>query len=242
MFRVYPLKFGEVVEPEARIFYLGDCSKTIRLFNYFFLLEGAGGPILVDVGVSKPDADRFNPAMLQTAEDDPVARMREHGVEPSEVRRVIATHLHWDHFGPLVKLLPQATVFVQEAELAMVLDPPHPWFAKFTYDDIIRELVAEGRFCALNGDAEVMPGVSVMHTGGHTFGSQAVVVDTRAGRAVLTGDVCFTYRNLEEDRPGGFNSNLVECFSGLAKIRNAGQIIVPSHDPDVLRRHGGGIG
>ncbi|MGC8863929.1 MAG: N-acyl homoserine lactonase family protein [Armatimonadota bacterium] len=241
VYEIHPLKVGEVVEPEPRIFYLGDCSKTIRLGNFFFLITGEGQNILVDTGVTKSDGDRFNPSMLQRPDEDPLVQLAQRGVEPDSIRIVIASHLHWDHVSPVVDKLRGAKVCVNPRELEMVLSPPHPWFAQFVYRDVIDRLLDEGRILeTLDGD-EVAPGVRILATPGHTFGGQSVVVDTAQGRAVITGDVCFTYRNLEEDIPGGFNCNLVECFASLARIRAAADIVLPSHDLALLEKFPDGV-
>ena len=236
MYTIYPLKVGNIVEPEPRIFYLGDCDKTVALGNFFFLVKGEGRNLLVDTGVTKADGDRFNPSVAQRPEEDPFAQLARHGVELESIEIVIATHLHWDHVSPAVLRMPNAKVYVDPRELGMVLSPPHPWFAQFVYGKVIERLLAEGRFVETHDGDEVAPGVRILSTPGHTFGGQSVVVETARGRAVITGDVCFTYRNLDEDIPGGFNCNLVECFTSLARIREVADIVLPSHDLELLER------
>lgn len=235
------MSVGETIEPEPRIFYLGDCDKTIRLFTYFYLLRSSEQTVLVDSGVAKPDGDIFNPGLNQPAELDPMRQLEARGVEPRDVDAIILTHLHWDHFAPHVEQFTNAELYVNARELDVTLSPPHPWFQRFIYLDLVRKMHSAGRWHVVEGDEEVMPGISVMHTGGHTAGSQAVIVQTGSGPVVLTGDVCFTYRNLEEDVPGGFNSSVMECFSGLEKIRRIGGIVLPSHDPLVLTRYPDGV-
>ena len=234
------MSIGETVEPEPRIFYLGDCEKTIRLFTFFYLVQDEDRTVLVDTGVAQED-NAFNAGLVQPPELHPIRQLEARGVKPDDVDAVILTHLHWDHFAPHVERFTNAQVYVNAKELDVALNPPHPWFGKFIYQDTVRKMHVEGKLHVLNGDQEVLPGISVMQTGGHTAGGQSVIVQTASGPAVLTGDVCFTYRNLEEDVPGGFNSNLMECFSGLEKIRRIGGIVMPSHDPLLLERYPDGI-
>ncbi len=241
MYEIYPLKVGDIVEPEARIFYLGDCSRTIALGNFFFLIRGDGRNILVDTGVTKADGDRFNPTAVQRPEDDPFAQLAKHSVEPESIEIVIATHLHWDHVSPTILRMPNAKLYVSPREIDMVLNPPHPWFAKFVFDEVIDQLIRDRRIVETSDGDGIAPGISVMSTPGHTFGGQSVVVETAQGKAVITGDVCFTYRNLEEDVPGGFNCNLVECFSSLQRIRDAADIVLPGHDPKMLEMFPKGV-
>lgn len=241
MYRIYPLKVGDAVEPEPRIFYLGDCEKTIAIGNFFFLVKGESRNILVDTGVTKADGDRFNPSMIQRPEDEPFAHLARHGVDPESIEIVIATHLHWDHVSPTILRMPNAKLYVSPREIEMVLDPPHPWFGRFVYNEVIDRLLREKRIVETNDGDEVAPGISILSTPGHTFGGQSVVVETARGRAVITGDVCFTYRNLEEDVPGGFNYNLIECFSSLQRIRDTADVVLPGHDPGMLERFRRGV-
>jgi len=85
----------------------------------------------------------------------------------------------------------------------------------------------------IDGDAEPLPGVEVLLLGGHTLGSQAVVVQTEKGPLVLTGDVAITPRNLREDLPIGYNCDLLACFRGLARIRQLGGAVITGHDPEL---------
>lgn len=241
MYTIHPLKVGDIVEPEPRIFYLGDCSRTIALGNFFFLIRGHGRNILVDTGVTKADGDRFNPSAVQKPEDDPFAQLAVYGVDLESIEIVIASHLHWDHVSPTILRMPNAKLYVSPREIDMVTNPPHPWFGRFVYREVIDQLIAEKRVVETNDGDEVAPGINILSTPGHTFGGQSAVVQTQSGRAIVTGDVCFTYRNLEEDIPGGFNFSLVECFSSLRKIREAADIVLPGHDLKMLEAYPNGV-
>ena len=74
-------------------------------------------------------------------------------------------------------------------------------------------------------------------TGGHTPGHQSVAIDTKEGRVIIAGDVIFTYCNLEEDIPVGLTTSVEECLLAMRRIREEGDIILPSHDPKVLRKY-----
>ena len=123
----------------------------------------------------------------------------------------------------------------------MVSNPPHPWFAQFVYAEVLDRLIREKRIVETHDGEEIAPGIAVMSTPGHTFGGQSALVRTSRGTAVIAGDVCFTYRNLEEDRPGGFNCNLVDCFASLARIRQVGGIVLPGHDLRMLDLYPDGV-
>ena len=244
MYKIYPLKVAEAIEPEPRIFYLGDCSNTIKLYTYFWLIKGEGRTILVDTGFSFEDGRTINPGIKQTKDEHPLFQLKKQNVEPGNVTDVIITHIHWDHLSSVIDNFINAKIYVQEKDIKYVLNPPHPWFSKFVFIETIKKLTSDfkKRVYLISGDKEIIPGIFVFLVGGHTPGSQAVKIKTDSGDAVITGDVVFTYRNIENDIPVGFNSNLEECFLAMKRIRNEADIILPNHDPDILTRYGDEIG
>lgn len=234
VYRVTSLCFGRSIEPEARIYFLGDPERTVTLKYRFTLVRGSGRTILVDTGCDQADGEVFNPDMGQTEEMRPLNLLRKAGVEPSQVTDIIFTHLHWDHCSPLVKAFPGANLYVQRKELGAIVDPPHPWFAAHAFDELVRSFLHKNRdtLTIIDGDAEPLPGVKVLLLGGHTLGSQAVVVQTEEGPLALTGDVAITPRNLREDLPVGYNCDLLACFRGLKRIRQLGGAVITGHDPE----------
>jgi len=112
--------------------------------------------------------------------------------------------------------------------------PPHPWFAAFYNAQIVKRLDGDlrSRLELIDGDAEILPGLRLIWTGGHTPGSQAVYLPTSLGRTTcLTGDVCILQRHVTEDMPIGVFSNLVEVYQAVARFRREADAIVPNHDP-----------
>ena len=243
MYKIYPMKVAESIEPEPRIFYLGDCDKKIRLYTYSWLIKGEGKVILVDTGFGFEDGKTVNPGIKQAGDEHPLYQLKRRNVKPEEVSDLIITHLHWDHLSATIDNFTNAKIYVQEKDIKYVLNPPHSWFSRFVFLDTVKKLTSDfkRRLHLMNGEREILPGISVFLTGGHTPGSQAVKIKTNSGNAILTGDVVFTYRNIEEDIPVGFNSNLEECFLVMRRIRNQADIILPNHDPAVLTKYGSEI-
>jgi len=155
------------------------------------------------------------------------------------VTGVILTHGHWDHFSPTIESFTQAEIFIQERELMCLVSPPHQWFSQFVFKKLVSHLQDKwkARVHLVKGEEKVLPGIKVFWTGGHTPGHQSVMVETEKGKVILTGDVVMTYRNLKEDIPPGFNSNLEECFLAMRRIRKENGIVFPGHDPGVLGKY-----
>jgi len=141
-----------------------------------YLVVHPGGVLLLDTGMgSHPDVDaRYQPRRvpLQGA----LARL---GLGLADITLVANCHLHFDHCGgnPLLAGRP---FLVQAAELAA---------ARGVADYTLPELVDPPgtRWEVLEGEAEVLDGVLVVPTPGHTDGHQSLVVRGRDGVVVVAG-------------------------------------------------------
>jgi glyoxylase-like metal-dependent hydrolase (beta-lactamase superfamily II) len=90
------------------------------------------------------------------------------------------------------------------------------------------------------GETEIAPGLTAVEVGGHSPGQQILLVDTAAGRLVLTSDAVHLYEELEQARPFGVLADLEEMYLGFETIKRLGAqpgtTVVPGHDPEVTRR------
>ncbi|MDQ1317492.1 MAG: hypothetical protein QG588_1144, partial [Candidatus Poribacteria bacterium] len=89
-------------------------------------------------------------------------------------------------------------------------------------------------------DEEIMPGIKTFWLGCHSVCSQGIAVQTKHGIAVFTGDVVYKYRNIEENNPIGW-ADADECRNSMQLIQDVADIVIPSHDPELLRRFPDGI-
>jgi glyoxylase-like metal-dependent hydrolase (beta-lactamase superfamily II) len=104
---------------------------------------------------------------------------------------------------------------------------------------MVRE-VYKGRVRFHDGDAELAPGLSLHRIGGHTRGMQAVRIRTRVGWIVLASDASHLYANMNETRPFPIVYDvprLVEGYRRLRELADAPGLVVPGHDPLVMRRY-----
>ena len=144
---------------------------------FIWTIDHPGGRVLVDTGMidSSPEVDDFNP--IPHPENI-----------PRDVAFVINTHLHFDHCGGN-RLFPGVPIHVQARELAD---------ARSLEEYTIREWVDfdGATYVEHEGEAEVLPGIRLLPTPGHTAGHQVVVVETGDGPNVIGGDVGYSFREL----------------------------------------------
>jgi N-acyl homoserine lactone hydrolase len=159
-----------------------------RLPVYVHVIDHPDGRVLVDTGMTQ-----LHPAV---ADMDPrLTPLSEQDVDLASIDIVVNTHLHFDHCGGN-HLFAGRPIYVQRQELDDALGPE-----EYT----IREWVeAPGvEYVPVEGELELLPGVRIVPTPGHTRGSQVVVVETDTRPIVIAGDTVVFHAELDEPRTEG---------------------------------------
>ena len=240
---ITPLCFGEFPVFEKSTFtYLRNAGEKIRAPILGWLIRSGGDAILVDTGPSSPElAEGRHTRIQRSAEQAPASAVRAAGVDPDRLKLVILSHLHWDHCYNL-ESFPAARFLVQAEELREAVDPVPsqrsayevgipgrrpPWMAAFDRLETIR------------GDVEVAPGVSTVMLPGHTPGLQGVLVQTAAGRYLIASDALPLAENLGTQDSGpvalALHTDVATCFRSFERMRAVADVILPSHDLEVLK-------
>jgi N-acyl homoserine lactone hydrolase len=181
------------VEPDAIVrLHLGQLwlsDLAVELPVHGFLIKHPAGLGLVDTGYGLDvHLIREYRAVMAPIVDV----LRQHEVEPGDIRWVINSHLHFDHCGQNA-VFPHAPLYVQRQEHGRIDKPGYT----------VREwlVYAGARYELLDGAAEIVPGVRVVTTPGHTPGHQSIVIDTTAGPAIMVGDAAWNVEQFEGADP-----------------------------------------
>jgi len=141
--------------------------------------------------------------------------LADYDMSPADIGLVINTHLHFDHCGQNA-VFARAPAYVQRAELSRAQREETELYEWFGF--------MNARFELLDGDAEVLPGLEVIATPGHTEGHQCVVVRRQDGFDLLIGDAAYTPRQYAEpDRgklPAGQASDIPVWRESVRRIRS----------------------
>jgi N-acyl homoserine lactone hydrolase len=213
--------------------------ETIPSACIAWLITGGQKTILVDTGPSSPEWSRTYHRNMTCKENEYlIPQLAANGILPDDVDLIINTHLHWDHIYGNTKI-PRAPIWVQREEIRYAV-APRPRDSRAYEADIGTPPFMNfySRLVIVDGDAEVIPGVRVILTPGHTPGSQAVLVSTQAGVHAIAGDTINLYDSLESDPPWppGIFYDLEAFYASTARLRREAQIILPSHDIKLLGR------
>ncbi|HEX7288916.1 MAG TPA: N-acyl homoserine lactonase family protein [Candidatus Angelobacter sp.] len=148
-----------------------------------YLIEMADGRrALVDTGFppSSSGPTRAVHWFRVTPEDYVLRRLSSIGLQPSDIDWVICSHFDPDHCGGN-DLFPHARFFVQREHYQVALSGEHWRFEmhRSHWDHPALD------YCQIDGDEEILPGISVIETGGHVPGHQSVMVRLQSSRKVL---------------------------------------------------------
>jgi glyoxylase-like metal-dependent hydrolase (beta-lactamase superfamily II) len=242
--------FGVVPRPlwERRI--APDERHRIPLGMRCLLVEHDAGPILIDTGVGNKEDAKFHGiygienagAEGRTALED---GLRAVGMTPEDIVLVINTHLHFDHAGgnswrtpsgEVLPTFPRARYVVQAGELAYAERPNERTAASY-FPPNWAPLVASGQLTVVSGETELLPGVVLRPTPGHTPHHQSVLLTSGGETACFLGDVVPTTHHLPLPWIMGYDVEPLVTLESkrqlLAEAEASGWLLVFEHDAAV---------
>jgi glyoxylase-like metal-dependent hydrolase (beta-lactamase superfamily II) len=192
-----------------------DDRNRIGLGMRCLLVEHDSGLVLIDTGAGNKEDAKFHDiygienrasvpdgaGVARTALEDGILAA---GFSPDDVKLVINTHLHFDHAGGNTYLdaagavrpsFPNARYVVQAGEHHWATHTNERTAASYfgkNWDPII----ATGKLDLIDGDREIVPGISVIKTPGHVPHHQSILIDGGDGIACFLGDICPTAHHL----------------------------------------------
>ena len=228
---IHPLVVGINETDQVIMTYLKGYGKRIYLPIYVFYLEGGPEKILVDTGLEQFMVPEGVEEQYGFKVQEFEAALDGFGLKPEDLDIIIHTHLHNDHCENDYKCT-NARVYVQKREYEFFQNP-HPIDHRYFPD-----LWDEVEVVQVDGDAEIVAGVQVFLTPGHTVGGQSILINTRRGKAVITG-FCCNEQNFPVKGPivpPGVYLNLIEAYESARRVKELADILIPLHDLSVGRQ------
>jgi glyoxylase-like metal-dependent hydrolase (beta-lactamase superfamily II) len=240
--------FGVVPKPlwERRI--PADDRNRIPLALRCLLIEAPDALVLVDTGVGNKEDDRFHEIYgienrgEPTRLEDAIAAAG-HRVE--DINIVISTHLHFDHAGGntlrdpdghVRPAFPGARYVVQRGELEFASMPNERVRASYMAANY-EPIASAGLWDLVDGEVEIVPGVRVMRTPGHTPYHQSVLVRSEGQAACFLSDLIPTAAHLPLPWIMGYDLEpLITLESKRILLERAARedwLLVFEHDPSI---------
>jgi glyoxylase-like metal-dependent hydrolase (beta-lactamase superfamily II) len=182
-----------------------DERNRIPLGMRCLLIEHPDGLVLIDTGAGNKEDPKFIDIYGIEAEVEGHttmlhAALAAAGHTAADVNVVINTHLHFDHAGgntmrdasgAIVPTFPNARYLVHRGELDYASHTNERTAASY-FPRNWEPLAAFGQLELVESGTELLPGIHVRHTPGHTPNHQSVVIESAGETAVFLGDVCPT--------------------------------------------------
>jgi glyoxylase-like metal-dependent hydrolase (beta-lactamase superfamily II) len=245
--------FGVVPKPLWQKRIPADERNRIPLALRCLLVETPDALVLIDNGAGNKENEKFidiygldnaasDPARFPTRIEEALAQL---GYGAEDVDIMLDTHLHFDHAGGNTRSgedggielsFPRARYMVQRGELEWSRIRNERIQASYLPHNI-EPVVAAGRMELLDGDVEIVPGVSVIRTPGHTPHHQSVLITSNDETACFLADVIPTSAHLPLPWIMGYDVEPLVTLESkrtlLARARQENWLLVFEHDPVV---------
>jgi len=226
--RIRPLLITTIEEaPMPGMTYLSGFGETVAVNGYIWLIEGPKENLIVDTGGKAETISMLGfPAKDVQSPEEALGKV---GLRCEDIDIVILTHLMSDHFEYAGKFR-NARFVVQKDELDYARNP-HPFMQYFYLP--IQDLLDEVNLDVVEGDREIVGGVKVLFTPGHSQGSQSVAVETEKATAVITGFCCINENFVEgvwPVTPPGIHTNVTQAYDSMLKVKEIADIVIPLHE------------
>ena len=177
------------------------------------LLRAGGQNILIDTG---PGSRRANLVSALDAQ----------GMERGDIDIVMLTHLHWDHCQN-TDLFTNARILVSPQELDYAKNPARgdtsaAWYIADMLDKMKAEPISDGD--------EIVDGVSVISTPGHTVGHMAVLLELDGEKTLVAGDAFPDAGTAYRKLPYNVFWDVNDASDSVDKMLDASSVFYPGHD------------
>jgi glyoxylase-like metal-dependent hydrolase (beta-lactamase superfamily II) len=237
MFGVVPKVLWEKKAPP-------DENNRIRLRANSLLVRRHNQTILIETGNGTKWDAKYR-GIYKVQDGDPLLDALAHaGVNPGQIDLVINTHLHFDHCGGNTRIVngraiptfPNARYVVQRGELEHAMNPTDRDRASY-FSENFESITNEQRWNLVDGDTEILPGISVARIPGHNADIQAVRLTGGGKTLVFVADLFPTRHHIPLPWIMAYDLYPLQTLETkrhwLSGIIAEQSIVVFGHDPDV---------
>ena len=238
--------FGVVPKTVWQKRYPCDERNYIRLALNTLLIETPDTKLIVDVGYGTRLTEK-QLGLFQLVQPPTLTEsLKAAGVAPEEIDYVLYSHLHHDHAaggtyldasGELRPTFPNAKHVMQRAEWEEA-KAPNVRSAHAYWPENWGVIEAAGLIDPADGEKEIVPGIRVIPTGGHTRGHQANLIESEGQTAMHLGDLLPTHAHLNPLWVMAYDDYPMDSIAAkqrwITKAKAEGWWLTFYHDPEYL--------
>ena len=222
-----------------------DDQNRIELSITCLLIQAHGKNILVDTGLGSKIDEKFKNMLAVERTPTLLDSLGQLGLSARDIDFVINTHLHFDHSGgnttldekgQTVSTFPKAKYFVQRGEYEDAVRANERTKASYRRENFT-PIMHSNQWEFLDGDTELLPGLSVVVTSGHTEHHQGVKLESEGKAAFFLGDLIPTVSHLPLPYIMGYDLFPLQTLETkrwvLDRAYEEGWLMVFEHDPKI---------
>lgn len=238
MFGVVPKPLWEKVAPP-------DERNRILMAMRAWLVQGHGHTVLIDAGAGGKMGAKAGDIYGFDGVPSLMSSLSAAGVTPDQIDTVIASHLHFDHAGGFTvkdahgqvrPQFPGARHIIARGEWDDARAPHERNRASY-FDENYVPLAEAGLVDFVESDGEVLPGIRMRRTGGHTRHHQIIEIESEGRTAVFVADLLPTAAHLPLPYIMGYDLYPMETLEFkrgfLAEAEAREYLILFEHDPEI---------
>jgi glyoxylase-like metal-dependent hydrolase (beta-lactamase superfamily II) len=245
--------FGVVPKPLWERRAPADDRNRIAMSIRPLLVRTATQNVLIDAGIGDK-MDQKDAEIYAIDRADHLDRsLAGAGLAARDIDLVVASHLHFDHAGGFTSLVdgvlaprfPRARYVIRRGEWEDAMHPHERNRASYLAENFA-PLEGAGVIDFIDDDVEVLPGISVWRTGGHTRHHQAIRIESGGRTAIFTADLIPTSAHVDPAWIMGYDLYPMDTLAAkkrlIAEAVPGEYVIFFEHDPaiaaGVLRQDG----
>ena len=227
--KLYRLDGGHSLANDESVWTPGEnVGRSIEFSSTCWLIQRGNEWLLWDTGVPQsalndPKGWSTLPKLIVYHLDKTLTdQLAEIGLKTTDITYVALSHTHGDHIGN-VRLFPNSTVPIQQAEYAWISSPDGPNDNVNQLNALTRNLLGTPKHLRLlDGDTDVFSdgSVTLVSTPGHTPGSQSLMVHLKnSGFIILSGDVVHLEENFKNDTVPSLNTDKAASIASMERVK-----------------------
>jgi glyoxylase-like metal-dependent hydrolase (beta-lactamase superfamily II) len=161
-----------------------------------FVLKAHNKTLVFDIGLGDTLSDREKKVYGTDGVSSLDSGLAALGVSPDKVDYVVLTHLHTDHAGGAVKKadgqyvprFPNARYIMSKTEWEVATHPNERTSAVYIPERLY-PLKEAGQLDLIDTNTELLPGIKLLHTGGHSDGHYGIEIESDGRRVFYYADI-----------------------------------------------------
>jgi glyoxylase-like metal-dependent hydrolase (beta-lactamase superfamily II) len=198
--------------------------------------------VLIETGIGNKLPEKHK--RIWETQEKLLENLRRAGAEPDDIDIVINTHLHFDHCGwntvyrdgRAVAAFPKAKYYAPEGEWRhgqLQLERDRVSYISDNYNP----LIDSGQMQLINGQVEIVPGITVVPTPGHTRNMNAVLLESGGKTACYISDLIPTSWHLDPTWVMAYDLFPLETIDNKKKYYERAipeeWLTIFTHDPEI---------